>query len=167
MPEKSTIKSTIKRVGGYLHRIEPILDKSGEVVSYALKPIMVEFRWRDVVQITIGAAIMAIPVSLTEEAWVLGETLPSENIIMIAVLSVALTAMFVYFNFYRFTLKGYEFEFVKRALGTYIISLIVVGILLTLLDKCPWGEDNILAVRRIIIVAFPAAMAGTLSDLIK
>ena len=48
-----------------------------------------------------------------------------------------------------------------------MISLIVVMLILTIIQKCPWGVDNILALKRIIIVAFPAAMSGTLSDTIK
>jgi hypothetical protein len=48
-----------------------------------------------------------------------------------------------------------------------MLSLLVVGLLMTLIEKCPWGTDNILAVKRIIIAAFPASMAATLSDTLK
>ena len=168
MNEKIDIKeSTIKRIGGYLHRIVPIADKSGDIISYALKPIMLEFNPRDIMQVVIGAALLAVPVSLTEEAWNLGEQLPATNILLITLLSLLFISIFVYFNFYKVTLKGYVFEFVKRVLGTYLISMIVVALILTLIQKCPWGIDNILAIKRIIIVAFPAAMGGTLSDTIK
>jgi len=168
MEQKIEIKeTTIKRIGGYLHRIVPIADKSGEVISYALKPLMLEFKPRDIMQVIIGAALLAIPVSLTEEAWNLGELLPITNIILIAFFSILFVSVFVYFNFYKVTLKGYVFEFSKRVIGTYLISLIVVALILTLIQKCPWGVDNVLAIKRIIIVAFPAAMSGTLSDTIK
>lgn len=168
MEHKVEVKeSTIKRIGGYLHRIVPIADKSGEVISYALKPLMLEFKNRDVMQVVIGSALLAIPVSFTEEAWVLGESLPGINVGMIALLSLVMISVFVYFNFYKVTLKGYVGEFIKRVIGTYLISLLVVGLILTIIQKCPWGMDNILAMKRIIIVAFPAAMSGTLSDTIK
>ena len=160
-------ESTIKRIGGYLHRVVPIADKSGEIISYALKPLMLEFKPRDIMQVIIGSALMAIPVSLTEEAWNLGVTLPTLNVSMISILSLTIVSIFVYFNFYKMTLKGYVIDFIKRILGTYIISLIVVALILTLIEKCPWGIDNVLAIKRIIIVAFPAAMSGTLSDTIK
>ena len=166
--EKVEIKeTTIKRIGGYLHRIVPIADKSGEIISYALKPLMLEFNVRDIVQVIIGSALLAIPVSLTEEAWDLGESLPITNVIMLSLLSLVMISVFVYFNFYKVTFKGYVVDFVKRVVGTYIISLIVVALILTLIEKCPWGIDNVLALKRIIIVAFPAAMSGTLSDTIK
>ena len=61
----------------------------------------------------------------------------------------------------------YVFEFIKRVLFTYMISFAVVAVFLTLIQKCPWGVDNLLAVKRVIIVSFPAAMSGTLSDTIK
>lgn len=160
-------ETTIKRIGGYLHRVVPIADKSGEIISYALKPLMLEFKSRDVMQVIIGSALLAIPVALTEEAWNLGNTLPILNVSLIALLSLVFISVFVYFNFYKVTFKGYVVDFVKRIVGTYFISLLVVALILTLVDKCPWGADNILAVKRIIIVSFPAAMSGTLSDTIK
>lgn len=168
MNQKVEIKeSVVKRIGGYLHRVVPIADKSGEIISYAIKPLMLEFKPRDIMQVVIGSALLAIPVSLTEEAWTLGEILPNLNIFLITLLSLSFISVFVYFNFYKITLKGFVFEFLKRVIGTYIISLIVVALILTLIQKCPWGIDNILAIKRIIIVAFPAAMSGTLSDTIK
>ena len=168
MEQKVEVKeTTIKRIGGYLHRVVPIADKSGEVISYALKPLMLEFNPRDIMQVVVGSALLAIPVSLTEEAWNLGESLPVRNVVTIAVLSLLMISIFVYFNFYKVTFKGYKMEFLKRVLGTYLISLIVVGIILTIIQKCPWGIDNVLALKRIVIVAFPAAMSGTLSDTIK
>lgn len=168
MEQKVEIKeTTIKRIGGYLHRVVPIADKSGEIISYALKPLMLEFKPRDIMQVIIGSALLAIPVSLTEEAWNLGETLPNFNVSMIAILSLVLISVFVYFNFYKVTLKGYVIDFIKRVIGTYLISLLVVALILTLIDKCPWGIDNALAIKRIILVAFPATMSGTLSDAIK
>lgn len=158
---------TVERVGGYLHRVVPIANKSGEIINYVLKPLMVEFKPRDVIQVVVGAALLAIPVSLTEEAWTLGKELPLFNIWLIVLLSLSLISAFVFFNFYRFNLKGYVWNFIVRVVGTYVLSLLVVGILLTLIEKCPWGTDPLLAFKRIVIVAFPAAMSGTLSDTIK
>lgn len=165
--KEESLESTIKRIGGYLHRVIPITDVTGEIISYTLKPLMLEFNTRDIMQVVIGCSLLALPVSLSEEAWRLGETLPDRNIGLISLVSFAMISIFVYLNYYKVTLKGYVFEFIKRCLGTYLISLLVVGVILTLLQKCPWGIDNILAIKRIVIVAFPAAMSGTLSDTIK
>ncbi|MFD0963772.1 DUF2391 family protein [Pseudofulvibacter geojedonensis] len=160
-------ESSIKRIGGYLHRIVPIANKSGEIISYTLKPLMLEFKPRDIMQVVVGSSLMAIPVALTEEAWNLGQFLPNTNVLLIALISLLLISIFVYYNFYKVTLKGYVFEFIKRILGTYLISLIIVALILTIIQKCPWGVNNLIAIKRIVIVAFPAAMSGTLSDTIK
>ena len=160
-------KTTIKRIGGYLHRVVPIADKSGEIISYVLKPLMVEFKPRDILQVIVGSALLAIPVSLTEEAWDLGEMLPNLNILLIGAFSLGLISLFVYFNFYRFNLQGHKLSFFKRVIGTYLIAFIVVAVILTLIQKCPWGTDNLLAIKRVVVVTFPAAMSGTLSDTIK
>jgi hypothetical protein len=45
--------------------------------------------------------------------------------------------------------------------------VLVVALILTIIQKCPWGVDNILALKRIAIVAFPASMSATISDTIK
>ena len=128
---------------------------------------MVELKPRDIMQIIVGASILAIPVGFTEETWNLGERLPLNNILALAIISMVFIALFVYFNFYRFQLKGYVFDYIRRVVAIYALSLIVVGILLTLIEKCPWGVDNILALKRMIIVAFPSSMSAAISDTLK
>jgi uncharacterized membrane protein len=153
--------------GKYLHSIIPILDSSGEVIQRIAKPLMVELRARDIIQIVVGATLLAIPVAFTEETWQLGKKLPLLNISAIALLSIFFIALFVYANFYRFYLKGFVFEYIKRVIAIYVISLVVVGLLMTLIQQCPWGVDNILAIKRIILVAFPASMSAVATDAIK
>ena len=160
-------KHTIKRIGGYLHKIVPIADSKGNVQHHAIIPFMVELKPRDVMQIIVGASILAIPVAFTEEAWVLGEHLSSNRVLILTVLSIFFIATFVYFNFYRYHLIDHLSEYIKRVLATYILSVIVVAVLLTVIEKCPWGINNILAIKRIIIVAFPASMSASVSDTIK
>ena len=157
----------VKRIGGYLHRVVPIKDATGKVLNYALKPLMIEFRPRDVMQVIVGASLLSIPVCFTEEVWVLGAELPLANVIGLSILSALFIGLFVYYNFYRFNLKGHVLEFVKRIAGTYILSLVVVALLLTIINKCPWGVDNLTAIKRILIVAFPASMSAAVRDSIK
>ena len=157
----------VERVGGYLHRVIPILDNAGRVIDHALKPLMVEFRPRDLMQVIVGAAILAVPVAFTEETWRLGETLPFRNVLILSALSILFIALFVYFNFYRFAFRGHALEYVKRVLAIYFFSLIVVGALLTVIQKAPWSADSLLAVKRTLIVAFPASMSAAISDALK
>lgn len=159
--------TTVKRISGYLHRVIPIADKSGKIISYALKPMLCEFKMRDALQVMIGAALLAMPVCLTEEAWTLGEELPLKNVFYIAIASLVLISIFVYYNFYKTTFSSFKYHFFARVISTYIISLAVVALILIILNKFPWETDRVLAVKSMIIVAFPASLGGTLSDMIK
>ncbi len=164
-----TVETTIQRIGrgGYLHAVVPILDRSGRVVERVVRPLMVELRARDVVQVIVGAIILAIPVGFTEEAWGLGERLSTGRIAGIVAVSVAAIALFVYMNFYRFYLRQYVWDYVKRVITIYGISFLVVGALLALIDVAPWGVDNFLAIKRTIVVALPASLSATLTDALK
>jgi uncharacterized membrane protein len=160
---------SIQRLGrnGYLHRVIPIFDKSGKVVQRVVKPLMVEFRLRDALQTVVGASILAIPAAYTEEAWNLGRDLPVINIAAIALISILFIATFVYFNFYKSYIAEFRTQFFVRVIGTYAVSFAVVAILLTVIGQCPWGIDNVLALKRIVVVAFPASMSATVTDALK
>jgi len=160
-------KGSVKRIGGYLHRVIPIADATGKILSYTLKPLMVEFRPRDLLQVIVGASILAVPVAFTEETWMLGSELPLRNVLILSFLSLLFIGLFVYFNFYRYMFREHVLEYIKRVLSIYVFSLLVVRILLTVIERCPWGTDNILAMKRILIVAFPASMSAALSDTLK
>ena len=165
--ENGKSEPTIKRIGGYLHRVVPMADSTGKIINYALKPLMVEFRPRDLMQVIVGASILAVPVAMTEETWVLGAQLPTANVLMLSGLSLLFIAGFVYYNFYRFNFKGHLLEYLKRVAAIYLFSMVVVGVLLTIIQKCPWGVDNLMAIKRIMIVSFPASMAAAVSDTLK
>ena len=79
--EDNEQESTIRRIGGYLHRVVPVVDGAGKVLNYALSPLMVEFRPRDMMQIIVGASVLAVPVAFTEETWNLGAQLPLANVL--------------------------------------------------------------------------------------
>ena len=165
--EDNKPESTVRRIGGYLHRVVPVVDGAGKVLNYALSPLMVEFRPRDLMQIIVGASVLAVPVAFTEETWNLGAQLPLTNVLGLSALSLLFIALFVYFNFYRFTFRGHVFKYCKRVVAIYLFSLLVVGFILTIIQKCPWGTDNLLAIKRMLIVAFPASMSAAVSDTLK
>jgi len=121
-------RAGVERVGGYLHRVVPIADGAGNIISHALKPLMVEFRPRDLMQVIVGASILAVPVALTEETWRLGQTLPFRNVPILSAVSLLLISLFVYFNVYRFVFKGHALEYVKRGVSIYRFSLFVVWV---------------------------------------
>lgn len=160
-------KPSVERIGGYLHKVSPLVDETGKVIHYVTSPLMVELRNRDVLQIIVGAAILATPVGLSQEVWDLGAQLPLINTLLLALISIAFIAIFVYFNFYRQHLRQYRGEFLKRIAVIYLASLFFAAVLLTLLGKCPWLGEPLLAVKRVLIVAFPASLSAALSDMVK
>ncbi len=160
-------KPFIKRIGGYLHKVTPIVDGTGKVINSIVTPFQVELKPRDIFQMIVGAYILCVPVAFTEEVWTLSQELPLKNVMYVAGMSVFFVACYVYFNFYRYNLKENIFEYIKRVIATYGVSLLAVGLFLTVIDKCPWQTDMILAVKRIILVTFPSSMAATISDTIK
>lgn len=160
-------KDFIRRIGGYLHKVTPVVDSTGKMIHSIVTPFQVELKPRDLFQMIVGSYLLCVPVAFTEEVWVLSEELPMQNIYYLAGLSVFFIAMFVYFNFYRGNFKTHTFDYIKRVIATYVLSLMAVGLFLTIIDKCPWQTDYLLAIKRIILVAFPSSMAATLSDTIK
>lgn len=126
-----------------------------------------EFRPRDVMQLIVGAAILAVPVGFTEETWRLGDTLPIGNIFGLLAISLIFISLFVYYNYYRHHFEEQWDECIKRVISTYLVAFLVVGILLTIIQKAPWATDWLLAVKRIIIVAFPSSMSAAVADMIK
>jgi len=156
----------VQRLSGKLHRVLPILDAAGKVVQYAITPLRVELKRRDIMQIIVGSSVLAVPIGFTQETWDLGRNLPLVNIIALAFLSIIFISAYVYFNFYRDLLGQYFFNFVMRVIAIYLLSLIVVGLLLTIIQVAPWTDDFLLALKRTIIVGFPSSMSAVVSDAI-
>ena len=162
-----TKKHTI-RINGKLKEVVTVEDEKGTILQRIISPLMVEFYFRDLIQIIVGASILAIPVAFTEETWRLGELLPLNKVLGVMLLSLLFIAAFVYYNFYRTEhLREHWDEFLKRVLSTYLISFLVVALILTLIEKAPWATDHLLAVKRIILVSFPASMSAAVADMIK
>ena len=160
-------KSKIRRIGGYLHKVVTLRDGRGNIIEHIVSPLMIELRPRDILQIIIGASILAIPVGMTEETWNLGAELPLFNVMILTLLGIAFIAFFVYFNFYRNYLKGHVKDYVLRVIAIYFISLIVVGGFLLIIQKTPWFLDPFLSLKRLLLITFPCSMSATVSDVIK
>ncbi len=160
-------KFRIKNVNGNFYRIFTLKDKKGKILSHITEPIMTKLKPRDILQIIIGASILAIPVGLTEECWKLGQELPLLNVLILALITIVFIAGFIYFNYYRYILKEHWREYMKRVVSTYLISFIIVAVFLTLIEKCPWSTNFMTAIKRILIATFPCSMSATVSDILK
>ena len=169
MHKEIKIKKEVIRLDGHLHQITTHSHK-GKILHKVVSPLMVEFHPRDLIQIMIGASILAIPVGFTEETWRLGEKLPLPNIFTILAVSILFIATFVYYNYYRHHhhLREHLEEYIKRVFATYLVSLLVVAFLLTVIQITTWtGTELLISFKRVIIVAFPASMSAAVADVLK
>lgn len=122
------------------------------------------FNLEDISQIAIGAFAFAVPISFSEEAWRLGETLPVFNLLILLFLSVGFLSFYAYENVFQANIKKRCFVFVFRIFIAYLIAAFVVSLILMGLDKFPILEDPSLALRRMIVIAMPASMGAIIVD---
>lgn len=162
-----TGKREIVSVGGGLKELITITDEAGNVIHKSLRPLMLKFTLHDMAQVMVGATLIAIPVGLTEEVWRLGETLSWMRIGTLTCLSLMFMGSFMYYISYQQHLRTHWNEFLKRLIGTYLLTLLVAGVFLLVIDKAPIDVDLVLTIKRMIIVAFPASLSGAVVDLIK
>jgi uncharacterized membrane protein len=169
IPSDQDIKThrRVVRVRGSLREITTIRDSAGDILEKIMRPLHVEFRFRDILEVILGSMLLAIPVGFTEEVWRLGEILSNRKIFVISVISILFLSLFIYNNSYHGRVKGFAFEYIKRVIATYIIALLVVSMLLSLIEVISWSSDWILALKRTVLVGLPASMSAAVADMIK
>ena len=122
------------------------------------------FNLEDASQVTIGAFALAVPISFSEEAWKLGETLPLSNLLMVFVLSVLFLGFFAYERVFQGNIKYRVPIFLWRIAIAYTIAVIVVALVLFSLDKFPLFTNTLVAFKRLIVIAMPASMGAIIVD---
>jgi len=137
--------------------------KRENLLQEIVQPVIPKFKLKDILQVIIGATILAIPVGFTEETWRLGETLPTLNVSIIVLISLAFISMFTYYHYHNHS-RGYWGEFTKRVLSTYVLSFLVVATLLTLIQKAPWSVEPLVAFNRAVLVTLPSSMSAVIAD---
>jgi uncharacterized membrane protein len=105
----------------------------------------------------IGAFTFAVPISFSEEAWRMGETLPVLNLSILMSISLIFLAFYTYQNVFQGDIKDRVFAYVARILITYAMTALVVGFILFSRNKLPISEEPLVALKRLIIIARPAS----------
>lgn len=164
--DPKTTKHVVK-INGRWQEITTVYDSLGNILSKIVAPLKVEFHFKDVLQIIVGASLLAIPVGFTEETWNLGTSLSFGRTLWFFILSLLFIALFVYYNSYKGRIERYWFGFLKRVVFTYVFSFFVVAFLLFLIDKTPWTDDWLLSLKRVLIVTFPCSLSAAISDNLK
>jgi len=152
------IKKKVKRVSS--------VDKVATFQKH-MEPAKTKFGLKHVLQVIVGATLLAVPIGFTEETWRLGETLPLWNIISILFISLFFIAIFAYRNFSRNIPDFYWLDLVKRIVIIYILSFLIVAMLLTVIQRAPWALDWTLAFKRTVIVTFPSALSAAIAGNLK
>lgn len=160
-------KSNIVRINGKLKEIVTVSDEAGNILSKMVSPLMVEFHVRDLFQVLVGAVLLAFPLSVSEEMWTISEEISTLNTVIFVLMSLICIALFVYSIFYSGKEGRHMVSFFKRVTITYLISLFMVAFLLTLINRAPWSVDLVVAIKRTIIIAFPASFSATIADSLK
>ena len=122
------------------------------------------FNLEDASQVTIGAFALAVPISFSEEAWKLGETLPLTNLLTVFILSVSFLAFYAYESVFQGNIKHRVPAFLWRIAIAYAITALVVALVLFSLNKFPLSTDALVAFKRLIVISMPASMGAIIVD---
>lgn len=122
------------------------------------------FNMEDASQVFVGAFALAVPISFSEEAWRLGETLPVLNIMMLFTLSVLFLGIFTYQSVFQKDIKTRLVVFIFRIVIAYLMTALVVCLVLLCLDKLPLLTDPIISFKRVIVITMPASMGAIVVD---
>ena len=118
----------------------------------------------DIIQVVIGASALTIPVAFSEESWRLSVTLPLLNVIILFLLSLIFIGLYSFQGIYQGKVKHRLYHFFVRILIDYGVTMIVVLIILFALNRMPLFDEPLIALKRIIILSFPASMGGVIVD---
>lgn len=122
------------------------------------------FNLEDISQIIIGAFALAIPISFSQEAWELGETLPFTNLLLLLFLSFFFLGFYTYQSIFQGNIKHRMFAFVFRVIIAYLIAFVVVSLILLSIGKLPIFDETLITIKRIIVISMPASMGAIIVD---
>ncbi len=122
------------------------------------------FNLEDVSQITIGAFALAVPISFSEEAWRLGETLPLMNLVILLFLSIGFLSFFTYESVFQADIRGRLPVYLFRILAAYLVAAFVVLCVLLSINKFPVLSEPLIALKRLVVITMPASMGAIIVD---
>ena len=122
------------------------------------------FHWKDLAEVVLGACILGFPVAATEEIWNLGAELPLGRVLIFAVASIFLLATVIYVIHRHEGRPLSHKTFMLRVVGTYGATFAISALLLLGLDRLELFQEPLVALKRTILVAFPASFAAALVD---
>jgi len=122
------------------------------------------FNLEDVSQITIGAFALAVPISFSEEAWRLGETLPLVNLVILLFLSIGFLSFYTYESVFQANVRDRIPVYLFRILAAYLVAAFVVLFVLLSINKFPILSEPLIALKRLVVITMPASMGAIIVD---
>lgn len=119
---------------------------------------------KDAAEIIIGSVILAVPASITEEIWILSSELSLLKAVIISLTSLIFIAFFVQTRYSHDFSTASQKSLAARVSSVYALTMLVSAVILFGIDKLPLIEDPIVALKRTMLVAFPASFAATVVD---
>ncbi|WP_027251245.1 DUF2391 family protein [Photobacterium halotolerans] len=123
-----------------------------------------KFNAEDLGQIVIGAFALGVPISFSEEAWQLSESLPLLNLSVLVGFTLAFMGLYAYQSMFGQNIRERVPVFLARVLGAYLITYLVVCLILFSLNQFPLMDNWVVAVKRALIIAMPASMGAIIVD---
>ncbi len=154
-------------ISGVIHKVTTLRDNGGEVLNHEVNTLKLNLTTNDVMQILVGASVLAIPSALTQEVWDMGKVIPWLNVMVMLFTEYIIIATFIYYRSYQDHIKFYRKEFIKRVITILLFSGLIVGFFLALVGQLPLFDDTAVAIKRIIIGMLPASMSATVMDSLK
>lgn len=124
----------------------------------------ISFNLEDASQVMVGAFVLAVPISFSEEAWRLGETLPFKNLSALMMVSIVFLSLYTYHSVFQRNIKHRVFSYIVRIVIAYGLASMVVAITLFCLNKFPILSDPLIAIKRLIVITMPASMGAIVVD---
>jgi uncharacterized membrane protein len=122
------------------------------------------FNFEDIVQICVGAFALAVPISFSEEAWQLAETLPLTNLLLLLCLSLTFLTLYTYQSVFQRNINTRRFLFITRIVVAYLITFFIVSLVLLSINKLPFVSEPLIALQRVVVISMPASMGAIIVD---
>lgn len=122
------------------------------------------FNFEDASQIFVGAFALAVPISFSEEAWRLGETLHFFNLLLLFSLALLFLGFYTYQSVFQKNIGSRKTVFIFRIVIAYLMTAFVVALVLICLNKFPLIEEPLLSLKRVILITMPASMGAIVVD---
>ena len=121
-------------------------------------------RLRDLAEIIVGACVLAFPVAVTEEVWTISESLPLGRVLYLSSSSLLFIGLFSYHRYFSGQLRGNVGRLLIRVFAIYFVTLASSASILFALNHLTTVETVSIAIKRVVIVSFPASFAATVVD---